>query len=65
MFSKRWRDSWTFHALNALLRLFFTFYEVNITDNRVNLGDNKDMQVPCDLQFVGKDKRICLLKKEF
>ena len=22
------------------------------------------MQVPCELQFVGKDKRMCLLKKE-
>ena len=38
--------------------------EVIITGNRANLGDNKGMQVPCELQFVGKDKRICLLKKE-
>ena len=38
--------------------------EVITTGKQVNLGDNKGMQVLCELQFVGKDKRICLLKKE-
>ena len=38
--------------------------EVIITGKRVNLEDNKGIQVPCELQFVGKDKRICLLKRE-
>ena len=33
-------------------------------DKRVNLGDKRGMQVPCEFHFVGKDKRICLLKKE-
>ena len=37
--------------------------EVIITDERVNLGDEKGMQVPCEYQFVGKDKRICFLSK--
>ena len=31
---------------------------------RLNLGDKKGMQDPCELQFVGKDKRIFVLKKE-
>ena len=31
--------------------------EVIITDKRVNLGDIKGMQVPCEFQFV------CLLRK--
>ena len=38
--------------------------EVIITGRRANLGDNKGMQVPCKLQFVGNDKHIRLLKKE-
>ena len=32
--------------------------EVIITDKRVNLGDKKGMQVPCEFQFIEKDKRI-------
>ena len=36
--------------------------EIIITDKRVTLRDKKGM--PCEFQFVGKDKQICLLKKE-
>ena len=38
--------------------------EVIITGKRANLGDNKSMQVPCEFQFVGKDKQTHILIKE-
>ena len=35
--------------------------EVIIIVKRLNLGNNKGLQVPCELQFVGKDILIMLI----
>ena len=39
----------------------YSFIKVEITEKPVNLGDGKDMQVPCKIRLTGKSRFVNIL----